>query len=108
MNRIRELRQANGWRQEDLATRLNTVKSVVSRYETEQLGLDAKLIGQLCDMFGCTSDYLLCRTEFRQQAITDEDAAVLRAYHALPLQIRQAVDGLLAPYMAAQDEGKMA
>ena len=35
MNRIKELRIKNGWLQSELASRLNTGKNTVSRYETE-------------------------------------------------------------------------
>jgi hypothetical protein len=57
-----------------------------------------------CDLFGCTSDYLLGRSASPLPVISPEDAAVLDAYHALPLEIRKAVDGLLAPYRTAASE----
>lgn len=104
MNRIRELRLARGWRQQDLADKMNTVKSVISRYEKEQLGLDADLICKLCDLFGCTSDYLLGRSFSPAPVISDADAELLQIYHDLPLEIRRAVDGLMAPYKAEQKE----
>ena len=104
MNRIRELRQARGWRQIDLAERLNTAKSVISRYETESLGLDGDLICALCDLFGCTADYLLGRSVSPEPVISASDAELLRTYRALPLEIRRAVDGLMAPYRPAAKE----
>lgn len=104
MNRIRELRQAKGWTQSQLGQKMNTAKSVISRYETERLGLDAGLICDLCDLFGCTSDYLLGRSSTPKPSITDADAELLQIYHALPLEIRRAVDGLLAPYRTEQKE----
>lgn len=107
MNRIRELRLARGWRQQDLADKMNTVKSVISRYEKEQLGLDADLICKLCDLFGCTSDYLLGRSFSPAPVISDADAELLQIYHnELPVEIRRAVDGLMAPYKAEQKEKK--
>ena len=104
MNRIRELRLERGWRQQDLADKMNTVKSVISRYEKEQLGLDADLICTLCDLFGCTSDYLLGRSPSPAPVISDADAELLQIYHALPLEIRRAVDGLMAPYRPEEKE----
>jgi len=98
MNRIRELRALNKWRQEDLAERLNTVKSVVSRYETEQLGIDADTINALCDIFGVSADYLLCRSVAPNATLSDEDAALLRAYHAASLRDRGLVDQILQAY----------
>ena len=107
MNRIKDLRRANGWTQQDLAVRMNTAKSVISRYETEQLGLDAVLIGRFCDLFGCTSDYLLGRSDAPLPAVSDDDARVLAAYHAASLRDRALVDQILAAYMP-EDQRKSA
>ena len=98
MNRIRELRQARGWRQVDLAEKMHLKKNTISRYETGSLGLDGGTICTLCDLFGCTADYLLGRSSSPAPVISDADAELLQIYHALPLEIRRAVDGLFAPY----------
>ena len=55
-------------------------------------------ICQLCDIFGCTADYLLCRSSSPAPVIAEEDAAVLDAYHAAPREIRDIVDTALGPY----------
>ena len=107
MNRIRILRELRDWKQEDLGQKLNVGKGAISRYETEKRQLDPATIGALCDLFGCTSDYLLGRSSSPQPVISPEDAAVLEAYHALPLEIRKAVDGLLEPYRAGVAEEKL-
>ena len=98
MNRIRELRERRGWRQEDLAARLHKNRQSVGHYETEIRGLDAETICQLCDIFGCTADYLLCRSSSPAPVIAEKDAVVLGAYHAAPQEIRAIVDTALAPY----------
>lgn len=108
MNRIRELRLSNGWRQADLADKLHLKKNTISRYETESLGIDAKDIVALCTIFGCTSDYLIGLSDVPYSAVSNEDARILRMYHALPLAIRQAVDGLMAPYEEIAEEKKSA
>lgn len=106
MNRIRELREAAKMTQRQLGTILNVGHSAVSQYESEQRQLDPATICALCDLFGCTADYLLGRSPSPLPVITPEDAAVLDAYHALPFAIRGAVDGLLAPYRTAAVEKK--
>ena len=98
MNRIRELRQQKGWRQEDLAAVMHLGKNTISRYETEQLGIDAKTICQLCDIFGCTADYLLCRSVTPAPVISEEAAALIYAYDHAPREIQEIVDGALARY----------
>ena len=97
MNRIKELRTLNKWRQDDLAARLNVGKGTISRYENELLGLDVETIHALCDLFGCTSDYLLCRSNSPARALSQQDAALIEAYHAADENIRKAIDALLFP-----------
>ena len=75
MNRIRELRVAAGWRQQDLADKLKMAKTAVSKFELEQNDLSTEVIWKLCDVFGVTADYLLGRSSNPAPAISDEDAA---------------------------------
>ena len=98
MNRIRELRLQNGWRQEDLAVRMNTKRQTIARYETEQLGIDANTICRFCDIFGCTSDYLLCRSVLPSAELTEEEAALLLAWRAADPNIKAGISALLEPY----------
>lgn len=104
MNRIKELRQAAGWTQSQLGEKIGAVKSTVSEYESEKHQLDPALICALCDIFCCTADYLLGRSDNVLPAITAQQAAILRAYDALPIEIRKAVDGLLAPYIVPENK----
>lgn len=108
MNRIRDLRLKNGWRQEDLAVLLHTKQQTVARYEAEKLGIDADTICRLCEIFGCTADYLLGRSSSPAPVIAEEDAAVLDAYHAAPREIRTIVDTALSPYKPGAIESSTA
>ena len=107
MNRIRELREANGWTQTQLGKRIGVAKTTITGYEREDRQPTPATICALCDLFGCTADYLLGRSASPLPVISPEDAAVLEAYHALPLEIRKAVDGLLEPYRAGVVEEKL-
>lgn len=98
MNRIRALRDAAGMTQTQLGQKIGAAKSTVSEYESEKHQLDPALICKLCDLFGCTADYLLGRSDAPLPAVSDEDAQILAAYKELPFEIRRAVDDLLAPY----------
>lgn len=101
MNKLKQLRTEKGWQQRQLASMLHVNANTVSRYETEQLSLDAKTINQLCDIFGCTADYLLCRSDSPTPAISDEDAALLRAYHAADEHTKALVRLALEPFSAS-------
>lgn len=105
MNRIRDLRTATGWTQAQLGEKLSVGNTAISQYESEARQLDPATIHALCNLFGCTADYLLGRSESLRPEVSSEDQQLLRAYHSLPLVIRQAVDGLLAPYLVGS-EGK--
>ena len=102
MNRLRDLRQSRGWTQAQLGKRLDLAKTTISGYEKEDHYLDPPTIHKICDLFGCTSDYLLGRSDSQLPAVTSEQASILRAYDRLPIEIRKAVDGLLAPYSDAE------
>lgn len=83
MNRIRELRKARGWLQSDLAAQLHTTQQSIARYENGERGLDLDTIFSLCDIFGCTADYLLGRSQVRSFELSDDEAALLTGFRAL-------------------------
>ena len=64
-------------------------------YETETRQLDPPTIFALCDLFGCTADYLLGRSDTPLPAISDADARLIAAYHAADPRDREFVDHLL-------------
>ena len=83
MNRIKELRLDRNLFQSDLAKLLNTKPQTVSRYERGDRGLDVETILALCEIFGCTADYLLGRSEIRSFELSADEAALLTGYRGL-------------------------
>ena len=73
-------------------------KTTISGYEKGDHQVDPEMICKLCDLFGCTADYLLGRSLSPAPVMSSQDALVLEAYHALPPELRRAVDGILEPY----------
>ena len=108
MNRIRELRESFGWTQTQLGRKIDAARNTVSGYETEDRQLTPALICKLCDIFGCTADYLIGRSETQLPVITPEQASLLRAYDQLPPPIRRAVDDLIAPYRDSDNKKETA
>ena len=104
MIRLKECRSAKNWTQAELGKKIGVSRTAITKYETGDRQLEPATICLLCDLFGCTADYLLGRSDAPLPVISGEDAELLAAYHALPLAIRQAVDGLLAPYRPASGE----
>lgn len=83
MNRIKVLRELAGWTQDELGEKINVGKGAVSRYEQEKRQPDPEKIHALCDLFDCSADYLLGRSDqAKPSELSSEDAELLRAYHA--------------------------
>lgn len=103
MNRLRELREANNWHLSDIAAKLGTHSTTISKYELGQRALTEELINKFCDLYGVTADYLLGRSAQPHATVSNSDAAILVAYHAAPADIRAIIDTALAPYKQEQD-----
>ncbi len=98
MNRIRALRIEKGWRQVDLAQMMNTSQQTIARYETEKLGLDVATILRLCEIFGCTADYLLGRSRLQEPGLSDEEESMLLAWRRADDRTRELVGLALQPF----------
>ena len=101
MNRIKELRMARGMTQKDLAKLLSCAPTAVSKYELEQLGIDAETICKLCDILGCTADYLLGRSEAPSPELTPEEESLLMAWRRCDDRARDMVIVALAPFASS-------
>ncbi len=106
MTRLRELIEERNLTQTDLAEALGWERRTLNHYVCGTREMDHAGICKVCDYFGCTAVYLLGRTSARLPALTDEQDELVRTYEALPLAIRQAVDGLMAPYRAGSEQKK--
>lgn len=104
MNRLKELREAEGWKQTDLADRLGVKQQAISKYENQIVDLDTGTIRRLCAIFDCTADYLLGISDRRAPDVTAAEAELLAAYAAATPEIRGIVDTALAPYKAKNIE----
>lgn len=98
MNRIRDLRASKGWTQADLAARINTKRQTIGHYETGFRGLDVPTICALCDVFGCSADYLLGRSDLPSSDLDPEEVELLLAWRAADDHDRAIVATTLARY----------
>lgn len=98
MNRIRDLRAQRGWTQDDLAARLNLKRQAVGHYETGQRDIDSATIHRLCDIFGCSADYLLGRSPLPSPELTPEEEELLLSWRRATPEIRAIIDTALGPY----------
>lgn len=85
-------------KQPDLASMLNCTAMTVSRYERGEADPDVATILRLCDVFGCSADYLLGRSDLPSADLDPEEVELLLAWRAAPAEIRAIIDAALVPY----------
>lgn len=99
MNRLRELRTKKALKQGDLAVLLNCTAATVSKYELEQRGMDSETICRLCEIFGCTADYLLGRSSLPSPDLSEEETRLLLAWRRGDDRARDMVRLALDPFV---------
>ena len=71
--RVKELREAKGWSQAELAEKAGIRRATLSAIEAEQTtGIDFETLQQLADVLGCDPGYLI----MRKSKLSDVDRAV--------------------------------
>lgn len=69
VNRIRELRKEKNLTQVELAKMLNVSDRSVGFYETGERDPDTDTLNTLAEIFDCSIDYILCRTDIRKSIV---------------------------------------
>lgn len=65
MNRIKILREEFGYTQQDLADKIDGAKSTIAMYENETRKPSLEVLVKLSEIFNCSIDYILCKTDVR-------------------------------------------
>ena len=65
MHRIKILREESGYTQQELADKLDGAKSTVAMYENETRKPSMEVLIKLSEIFNCSIDYLLGKTDVR-------------------------------------------
>ena len=107
MHRLGELISGKNMTQKQFAAELGYTNTAVNNWVRGVRSPDLETAIRLSEYFGCTVDYFLGVSNSPYRSVSDEDAELLAVYHALPLEIRRAVDGLMEPYRAEAEEKKV-
>lgn len=102
MNRIRELRIARHMKQKELAEILNVAQNSISNYEKEVRALDPGLINRLCEIFDCSADYLLCRSNRKKEKPAGQPDELTLDVSDLTPENRQRVEDYLRLLLMTQ------
>lgn len=103
MFRLREILDDRGMMQKELAAELGLPQQTVSNYVTGKRQADYETLVRICDRLGVTMDYLFGRSSNPAPAVSDEDAALLQAFHAAPPSVQAGISALLQPYQKERE-----
>ena len=100
MNRIKQLREEFNFTQQDLADRLDSSKSVIGLYENEFRKPSIEVLIKLSEIFKCSIDYILCKSDSRKSiAETDKQFFLCPVYGKIsagqPNWAEECLDGYL-------------
>lgn len=98
MNRIKDLRVSMGWTQDQLGEKLGCSGVAIGRYERALRDLDVSTILRLCEIFGCSADYLLGRSPVPSPDLDPQEEALVLAWRRATPEIRAIVETALSPY----------
>lgn len=100
--RIKLLRKESKLTQEQMASYLNVDQSLVTKLENGTRNLNVDLIEKICNLFGCTEEYLLGESDeyiplnfaFRSNNIQAEDLQSIAMINKIAMNLRF-MDGML-------------
>lgn len=95
-NRLKELRKESKITQEQLASYLGVDQSLITKLENGTRSLNTTLIEKICNLFGCSYDYLMGEDDayiplnfaFRANGIQTEDLESIAAVNKIIMNIR--------------------
>jgi len=106
VNRLKEIRLSKGWSQAQLGKKLNCTDVTVSRYETGQHSMGDDIIVRICDIFGCSADYLLGRSSTGGLLLTSEEESIILALRRADGRAIEMVNVALGPFKQDASSGK--
>lgn len=82
-SRLRNLRSEMKLTQKELAEKLNMQNTAISKYELGEREPDIENLNKIAEFFGCSTDYLLGRTDNRsnEDKAQNDSAVFTRAAH---------------------------
>lgn len=73
-NRFKELREAQGLSEDDLAKKLYTTRSNIVSWEDNEKDPSIRRLIQMANVFNCSLEYLLCLTEEKTLSVDSKKA----------------------------------
>ena len=83
MNRIKQLREENNWTQLELSKKMNCSMSSIAMYENETRKPSLEVLIKLSEIFNCSIDYILCKTDIRNPKKINIDEADIAFFNGI-------------------------
>lgn len=112
MNRIKFLREEKGMTQQELADKIDGAKSTVAMYEKGTRKPSLEVLVKLSDIFSCSIDYILYKTDIRNPEINIDEVDIAFAEGVKGLNetnkaiIKATLEGLIAKQEKEEKESK--
>lgn len=106
MNRIKILREENNWSQSELASKLNCSTSSIAMYEKENRKPSLEVLVKLSEIFNCSIDYILCKTNIKntnQINIDEMDIAFASGLKGLNKANQEIAKNIIENLLALQE-----
>lgn len=106
MNRIKFLREEHSWSQSELAKRMNCAPSSIAMYEKEIRKPSLEVLIKLSEIFDCSIDYLLAKTDVRKQGkikLDDIDIAFASGVKGLNDENKETLINIMESLLAKQE-----
>lgn len=101
MHRLKELREARGWKMKDAAAEIGIPYTTYRGYENGDRGLDSELLIQFADFYDVSIDYLLCR----DQKVVQFKPPIVQKYEQLDDTAKRVVDSVIGIELERNIEG---
>lgn len=106
MNRIKQLREENNWTQLELSQKMDCAMSSIAMYEKEDRKPSMEVLIKLSEIFNCSIDYLLCKSDIRnpkELQIDDLDIAFASGIKGLNKQNQETLKNIMEGLLAKQE-----
>jgi transcriptional regulator with XRE-family HTH domain len=107
MNKIKNLREELNLTQQELADKLNCSKSVIGLYENEFRKPSLEILVKLSEIFDCSIDYLLGKTNIKKPKevnINEADVAFVNGIEGLNETNKMIIKNTLEALLAKQEK----
>lgn len=107
MNRIKILREELNMTQQELADKLDGAKSTVAMYENGSRKPSMEVLLKLSEIFNCSIDYLLCKTDTRNPEkinIDETEVSFLTGVKGLNETNKMIIKNTLEALLAKQEK----